>query len=61
MTNNLGEARDETRPRKKAYTKPEVKQVALRPEEAVLGNCKSSGGTGPGGTCNVSACRNVGS
>ena len=59
MTNNPGDARNETRPRKKAYTKPEVKQVALRPEEAVLGNCKSSG-AGPGGTCNVSACKNNG-
>lgn len=59
MTNNLGETGDETRPRRKPYTKPEIKQVALRPEEAVLGNCKSSG-AGPGGTCNVSACKNVG-
>ena len=59
MTNKLGETRDETRPRKKAYTKPEVKQVALRPEEAVLGNCKSAG-AGPGGTCNVSHCHAVG-
>ena len=32
--------------------KPEIKQVALRPEEAVLGACKASsgaGGSGPGG------------
>lgn len=29
--------------RKKAYTKPEVCQVELRPEEAVLGNCKKTG------------------
>ena len=27
---------------KKAYTKPEVKQVSLKPEEAVLGGCKVS-------------------
>jgi len=37
---------------KRPYVKPEVKQVALRPEEAVLGACKASsgsGGSGPGG------------
>ena len=35
---------------KRAYSKPELVQVPLRPEEAVLGNCKVSGATGPGGT-----------
>jgi len=37
---------------KRRYEKPEIKQVALRPEEAVLAACKSStgqGGNGPGG------------
>ena len=37
---------------KRPYVKPEIKQVALRPEEAVLGACKASsggGGSGPGG------------
>jgi hypothetical protein len=37
---------------KRRYEKPDVKQVALRPEEAVLGACKASsgsGGSGPGG------------
>jgi len=33
---------------KKPYVKPEVTQVPLRPEEAVLGNCKVSMVTGPG-------------
>jgi hypothetical protein len=33
---------------KKPYTKPEVKQVLLKPEEAVLGGCKVSGTAGPG-------------
>jgi hypothetical protein len=34
---------------KKPYVKPELRQVPLRPEEAVLGNCKMSGlGPGPG-------------
>jgi len=32
---------------KKPYTKPEVKQVLLKPEEAVLGGCKMTGITGP--------------
>ena len=51
---------------KRPYTKPEIKQVALRPEEAVLGACKAatgSGGSGPGsGNCRVpSACSSLGS
>jgi hypothetical protein len=33
--------------RRKPYSKPEVKRVQLRPEEAVLGGCKIAGG-GPG-------------
>ncbi|MGQ9645212.1 MAG: hypothetical protein ACUVWO_01575 [Thermodesulfobacteriota bacterium] len=32
---------------KKPYVKPEVKQVQLKPEEAVLGGCKTSGKFGP--------------
>ena len=32
---------------KKPYTRPEVKQVQLKPEEAVLGGCKVSGQFGP--------------
>lgn len=40
--------KDAGRP-KKPYTKPEVKQVPLRPEEAVLGACKISGTGGPDG------------
>lgn len=34
---------------KRPYVKPDIKQVALRPEEAVLAACKSSTGTGGGG------------
>jgi len=50
---------------KKAYSKPSISEVKLRPEEAVLGFCKlSSGGdAGPGqSTCtqNVS-CTSLGS
>jgi hypothetical protein len=50
---------------KKPYARPEVKQVQLRPEEAVLGNCKSSGTAGPSGgdcgACPVTGCSSCGS
>jgi hypothetical protein len=47
---------------KKPYVKPEVTQVPLRPEEAVLGNCKISGVMGPNsGNCGVIMCSTVGS
>jgi hypothetical protein len=48
---------------KKPYVKPEIKKVELRPEEAVLGNCKTGVSAGPGsGTCNTpSACSAIGS
>ena len=32
---------------KKAYSKPELRQVSLRPEEAVLGACKTASTSGP--------------
>jgi hypothetical protein len=44
---------DETRQRarqdepKKAYTKPQIQEVPLRPDEAVLGGCKTSSKSGP--------------
>jgi hypothetical protein len=39
---------------KKPYLKPEVKQVQLRPEEAVLGGCKTGSMAGPTqAACNV--------
>jgi hypothetical protein len=34
-------------PPKKPYTKPTLSEVALRPEEAVLGNCKTNAISGP--------------
>jgi hypothetical protein len=40
---------------KKPYEKPEAKRFPLRPEEAVLGFCKSNAATGPYG----SGCRGV--
>jgi hypothetical protein len=42
---------------KKPYTRPEITHIDLRPEEAVLGNCKTSGSSGPGG---VGSCAPVG-
>jgi len=46
---------------KKPYVKPEVEQVPLRPEEAVLGACKVDGGAGlVAGTCGTT-CSNAGS
>ena len=46
---------------KKAYAKPVVTRVDLRPEEAVLGNCKTSGVAGPGsGDCGVLTCSTMG-
>lgn len=43
---------------KRLYRKPQVIQVPLRPDEAVLGGCKtSSTGGGPGGTdCHTVQC-----
>jgi hypothetical protein len=51
---------------KRPYVKPDIKQVALRPEEAVLAACKStsgSGGSGPGGgNCrSPKPCSSIGS
>ncbi len=40
--------------KKKRYGKPELSRVDLKPEEAVLGACKTSGTAGPGGpNCNI--------
>ena len=49
--------------RKKSYAKPGISEVKLRPEEAVLGNCKISGGSGPMATGCVAAaaCNSLGS
>ena len=56
----MNEAKEET---KKPYVKPEVTRFPLRPEEAVLGFCKSTTAAGPsGGNCRVSGfCQTAGS
>jgi hypothetical protein len=41
---------------KKPYEKPTLSEVALRPEEAVLGSCKSASLSGPA----MSDCLNFG-
>jgi hypothetical protein len=46
---------------RKPYSKPELIQVALRPEEAVLGFCKSSGAAGPTHRSMCMLCRGNGS
>lgn len=48
--------KEERKPeQRKPYAKPELRQVPLRPEEAVLGNCKMTGFAGPA----VSNCQPV--
>ena len=48
---------------KKSYESPRVKTISLRPEEAVLGHCKTSGSGGPvQSTCTlIGPCSSVGS
>lgn len=47
---------------RRAYQKPRLTKVKLRPEEAVLGNCKAGTVSGPLDTCTTpSACFDAGS
>ena len=47
---------------RKPYERPKVMAINLRPEEAVLGNCKISGSGGPVSiSCALSTCRTIGS
>ena len=59
----MSERADEQRNIRKPYAKPDVQQVSLRPEEAVLGSCKTSKVSGPGqGKCsNPSSCSSLAS
>ncbi|HEX6161255.1 MAG TPA: hypothetical protein VF111_13865 [Thermoanaerobaculia bacterium] len=52
-----------TNSEKKPYEKPMLTRFPLRPEEAVLGFCKSPASAGPsGGNCqSVGFCRTPGS
>ena len=56
--------KDDVQQLRKPYTKPELRRIQLRPEEAVLGACKTSGTSGPGGMGNcapVGPCMSDGS
>jgi hypothetical protein len=54
MSATPGREKDKAR---RSYTKPAVKRVHLKPEEAVLGGCKVSGSFGPtAADCGVIAC-----
>jgi hypothetical protein len=46
MAEDKASDREEAEPRK-PYVKPQIQEVPLRPEEAVLGACKTSGRSGP--------------
>lgn len=47
---------------KRPYSKPQLSKVPLRPEEAVLGACKSFGLGGPASEdCMISMCSSIGS
>jgi hypothetical protein len=46
------ETQEQNAEEKKPYIKPEAKRFPLRPEEAVLGNCKSSVSAGQNGASN---------
>ncbi len=62
--NNSAQNTQEQQQQKKRYVKPKLRQVDLRPEEAVLGNCKTAGTSGPGGAgacVMVGACSTQGS
>lgn len=50
-------------PGRKPYEKPSLSEVALRPEEAVLGSCKTMGVAGPAeGDCTaLGGCSTTGS
>ena len=40
-------ANDKRELTKRPYTKPRIQEVPLRPDEAVLGNCKTAAVSGP--------------
>jgi hypothetical protein len=57
------EADDPKRQPRRPYQRPVLQQVTLRPEEAVLGSCKTAGSSGPiSSTCSMPvACSSLGS
>ncbi|HKO03096.1 MAG TPA: hypothetical protein VJW51_00015 [Candidatus Acidoferrales bacterium] len=58
----MSETPEKTTGSKKAYEPPQIVRVSLRPEEAVLGNCKFLGMSGPASSsCASLVCRSLGS
>jgi hypothetical protein len=56
------ESRIEAARRRRPYVKPEIRQVKLRPDEAVLGNCKTNSSAGPAASaCTTFLCSTNGS
>jgi hypothetical protein len=55
-------AEDSNSRKKKKYQAPMITVISLRPEEAVLGHCKSLNVSGPvAPTCSQTSCSSVGS
>lgn len=46
---------------RKPYEPPQLAQISLRPEEAVLGHCKTATGGGAQIGCQFFTCSSVGS
>ena len=56
---------EESRRGRKAYGKPEVRRIELKPEESLAAGCKtlssSESGQAPGTPCTVNGCFDIGS
>jgi len=58
----MNQPKDDTKNEKAAYEIPKLIKVNLRPEEAVLGSCKTSSSMGPSSVnCAILGCSTVGS
>lgn len=57
----MSDRSDDEHDKRKPYEKPDISQVSLRPDEAVLGSCKTAAISGPGqAKCSVpSACSSL--
>jgi len=63
MNDQMEDANEEQSQARKPYETPRVMRFPLRPEEAVLGFCKTNAATGPsgGGCISVTVCHTQGS
>jgi len=59
----MNDKKNSERSDKAQYQSPQVTRVSLRPEEAVLGHCKTAGMAGPisAQSCSKLFCRTLGS